>query len=374
MTDASLEAISAREAFVHYLRTGRRTVIEAHVPAKAPVEAKFNPYHDPRNGQFTFAPGGPRSLSKVIVSHRRTSKTPAIQIPHGTTASTPERSAIQSENADSSGASSRAGRIQLAQVGRPPSRGIGSNSGAFQDPMTLQQAFPGLRNAPSGSIIAVADNFLNLVGPRNELTASLTQDYSRYLINQIKEIDPNYEFASLNTPTTREGQINQINDLLLHRARAAYRTRGDVEPLQIETLRFLQRATDENYVLGVRKYERGELNVRLSREEAIGNFVDREVRNGLRRLYNGLGISTAQGQQVRVNSREYDRSGTDLTYRRPDARVGRLAFDVTLTRKTGSTPQVRGFFNADFKPRTVIIVRPSQLGLHSTYAILPPRN
>ena len=35
-----------------FLRTGRV------VAARRPVEVKFNPYHDPRNGQFTFKPGG----------------------------------------------------------------------------------------------------------------------------------------------------------------------------------------------------------------------------------------------------------------------------------------------------------------------------
>jgi hypothetical protein len=40
----------ARRAFAHYLRTGRRL--------RVPVEQKFNPYHDPRNGRFTFGPGG----------------------------------------------------------------------------------------------------------------------------------------------------------------------------------------------------------------------------------------------------------------------------------------------------------------------------
>lgn len=38
--------------FGAYLRTGRL------VAMRGPVEVKFNPYHDPRNGQFTFAPGG----------------------------------------------------------------------------------------------------------------------------------------------------------------------------------------------------------------------------------------------------------------------------------------------------------------------------
>ena len=44
-----------RRAFEFFLRTGRRLI------EPVSVENKFNPYHDPRNGQFTFAPGGPRS-------------------------------------------------------------------------------------------------------------------------------------------------------------------------------------------------------------------------------------------------------------------------------------------------------------------------
>lgn len=53
-----------RLAFEIYLRTGRL------VPTDA-LERKFNPYHDPRNGQFTFAPGGPRSIADPIFSDRR---------------------------------------------------------------------------------------------------------------------------------------------------------------------------------------------------------------------------------------------------------------------------------------------------------------
>lgn len=54
-----------RLAFEVYLRTGRRLV------SREAPERKFNPYHDPRNGQFTFAPGGPRSISDPIFSDRR---------------------------------------------------------------------------------------------------------------------------------------------------------------------------------------------------------------------------------------------------------------------------------------------------------------
>lgn len=144
--------------------------------------------------------------------------------------------------------------------------------------------------------------------------------------------------------------------------------------MQVETLRFVQDSTDRAYDAGAQKFQRGELDIHLSREEAIGNFVDRQVRQDLRELYNQQGISITRDQQVRVNGREYDTSGTDSTYRTPDARVGKVAYDWTLTRKTAGIAQIRGYFNSDLKPDAVIIVRPSQLGRQSTYAITRPRN
>ncbi len=78
------------------------------------------------------------------------------------------------------------------------------------------------------------------------------------------------------------------------------------------------------------------------------------------------------GSAIRVNNRAYDSSGVNPTYRIPDARVGNLAFDFSLTAKTSSDPQIRGFFDADFKPVGVVIVRPNQLGNNSSYIIWRP--
>ena len=47
-----------RLASVSYLRTGLAGVDAELLTAASEIEFKFNPYHDPRNGQFTFAPGG----------------------------------------------------------------------------------------------------------------------------------------------------------------------------------------------------------------------------------------------------------------------------------------------------------------------------
>jgi hypothetical protein len=153
---------------------------------------------------------------------------------------------------------------------------------------------------------------------------------------------------------------------------AFYRVKGETRPLQVETLRMMQERADSAYTEGRVLFDAGRLQPRLSREEAIGNYVDRAVRRELRDLYNVRGIDYSKGQQIRVIGREYDTFGSDPTYRIPDARIGNIAFDVTISRKTLATPQVRGYFNSDFKPDAVLIVRPTQLGPNSTYAISRP--
>ncbi|WP_373690550.1 LysM peptidoglycan-binding domain-containing protein [Sphingobium sp. DEHP117] len=58
----------SQKAFSHYLRTGQRLSDESFIEDQD-VELKFNPYHDPRNGQFTFAPGGARTGSTPRSGH-----------------------------------------------------------------------------------------------------------------------------------------------------------------------------------------------------------------------------------------------------------------------------------------------------------------
>ncbi len=218
-------------------------------------------------------------------------------------------------------------------------------------------------------MVALADNILDLTGPANRLTTGLAEDHVNMLIQQIRTIDPKYRQDSLGFPTTLEGQVNLIRQLRLDRAVAFYRVKGETRPLQVETLRIMQERADSTYAEGQVLFDAGRLQSRLSREETIGNYVDRAVRRELRELYNVRGIDYSKGQQIRV---KYDTSGSDPTYRIPDARVGNIAFDVTLSRKTLATPQVRGFFNSDFKPDAVLIVRPAQLGSNNTYAISRP--
>ena len=59
-----------QRAFSHYLRTDRRLPKEIFLEEQD-IELKFNPYHDPRNGQFTFAPGGARTGSRPALRQGR---------------------------------------------------------------------------------------------------------------------------------------------------------------------------------------------------------------------------------------------------------------------------------------------------------------
>jgi hypothetical protein len=56
-----------------------------------------------------------------------------------------------------------------------------------------------------------------------------------------------------------EGRANTIKELLLQRAAAYYRVRGDIRPLQVETLRFLQGAVDAAYEQALQEYNNGQL-------------------------------------------------------------------------------------------------------------------
>lgn len=88
MSHASFTSPSQR-AFSHYLRTGRRLPEEFFVEEQD-VEFKFNPYHDPRNGRFTFAPGGARTGPRHTPGHGRPhgpAKPKAYTVRHGDTLS-----------------------------------------------------------------------------------------------------------------------------------------------------------------------------------------------------------------------------------------------------------------------------------------------
>ena len=89
-------------------------------------------------------------------------------------------------------------------------------------------------------------------------------------------------------------------------------------------------------------------------------------------MFDTYSIDYGLGKDATINNRDYETTDEDSRYRIPDARLDDVAFDWTLSPKTISSAQIRGFFRADSHPRAVIIIRPSQLGPGGTYLIPRP--
>jgi hypothetical protein len=104
-----------RQAFLWWLRTGRLPTVRS----AAGLELKFNPYHDPKDGRFTFGPGG-------------------------------------------TGSAVAYGKGQGPQMGR------GGNSRAFEDPMTVEQAFPEINDPALKTFAAITAPLFDIVGPAAE--------------------------------------------------------------------------------------------------------------------------------------------------------------------------------------------------------------
>ena len=380
-----LDVILAREgksleskAFEYWLRTG---IVLTFNDAGEVIERKFNPYHDPADGRFTFKPGGGslpprahqvRTGAAGTMQRRRGFRSSARAESANRDAVSSDRDMLQNRDEN------EAGLLHANYRPNPRARTGGNGGPTINDPMTLARVFPGATTLPASvtnparAIIGMADSILDITGPGAALTTRLAFDHSNVLIRQIRKVDPGFRHESLGFPRTLGGQVNLIRQLRIERAVAFHRVRGELQPMQVEALRHMQEQTDRAYERAVTYYNSGRIRVRLSREEAIGNFIDREVREQLRIFYNQNGIVANREGPFRIIGREYASLGTDRTYRIPDDRIGKIAFDVSLTRKTIATPQVQGFFNADFRPDAVVIIRPSQLGRGSTYLINHP--
>jgi len=337
--------LNYRSSFEIYLRTGRRLE-----PTRHALQLKFNPWHDPDDGRFTFSGQGSyfRGLGASMAPEKSSSSTDP----------TTERSDL----------------LRLAQFRPNPRARMGGNGGPpLYDPRTLEDAFPGLSRAPGGVVLSLADNFLDFTGPARAWTRELAVRHAKTLVQQIKALQPNYELNLLEPggfPASADGQVNLINRLRFDRAKAFY-GKGELRPLQIETLRFLQSKVDTAYEEGLRLLRSGRLPVRLSEREALGNFIDFRVRTELRAHYGSNGISIERGQSVQVNRRAHNVS--ERIYSVPDSRVGDVAFDVTLQEKSLANEQIRRFFRSDFQPISVVIVRPTQPGPRNTYVITRPK-
>lgn len=218
------------------------------------------------------------------------------------------------------------------------------------------------------------DNLLDITGPGDGANLETTTLQVRALLHAIHDVDPSYVYESIDPPgglagMSWQGRADTIFGLQADLAAAIYRVRGDIKPLQEVTLEFMQRRTNAAYDEAVELYNVGKLKIRLSPQEAIGNYVDGFVRLELRDFFNGLKISTGPGSAIRVNSRAYDSSNVPPSYRLPDLRIGDFVFDTSLRMKSSSDSQIRGFFGADFEPAGVVIVKPNRLGNNSSYVI-----
>ena len=376
-----------RRAFSHWIRTGQWL----SDPDADGIEHKFNPYHDPRNGQFTFAPGGPRSLSHVIISHGRgkgfrthrgsplnggavRSDPPAIETE--STALGDARGPVLAGSRFERGDGEAVQLFTSLETTRSSRRGGSSRHYEEErhgpgDLDALEHAFPGLRGSPAGAIVAVADGFFDLSGPSHAATTALARKWSDMWENDIRELVPGYRYEGA-FPTTFQGQMNRLGDLRWTRAMHYLRIKGDLRPLQIETIRFMQESADRAYDQALAMLDAKGLKIRLSDREALGNYIDRAVRVRLRRKLDAYQIEEPMNGPVRVNRREDNSARGEATSRRPDARIGNLALDVTLTEKSLKTSQVRGFFATNFETDHVIIIRPRKIGEKYTYAIKRP--
>ena len=268
--------------------------------------------------------------------------------------------------------------VTLAAGGEEDEAESRRSNGPPDDYTRLEDIFPGLKEIPGlGIPLAPIDAFLGIAAAADEANLEATMGQYRALIRDIKQVDPSFVDSELLPPggiagLSWQGRTNLINDLLTQRAAAYYKIRGDIRPLQVETFRFLQDAVDAAYADAVNKADAGRLQPRLSREEAIGNSMDPVVRKGLQFKFNTYDIPFGPRQDITVNNRDYETTDNQNAYRIPDARLGDVAFDWTLTAKTMSTSQIRGFFRANSQPRAVIIIRPSQLGEGGSYLISRP--
>ena len=254
----------------------------------------------------------------------------------------------------------------------------GSN-GPPDDYTRLEDVFPGLKDAPGLAIpLAPVDGFLGISAFADEANLEATLAQYNALVADIKQVDPTFINSELLPPggidsLTWQERDNLINNLRMTRAVDYYQILGVVGPLQVETLRFLQDAVDAAYDEAVSEADASRLQPRLSRSEAIGNRVDFVVRQALMDLFDTYGIQYGSGKDVTINNRDYETSSNENRYRIPDARLRDIAFDWTLSPKTISAPQIRGFFRADSQPRAVIVVRPSSARTREHLFDPPPR-
>jgi hypothetical protein len=243
----------------------------------------------------------------------------------------------------------------------------------------LEDIFPGLRGSSAAEILlAPVDAFLGFNEAADAANLEATMGQYNALVKEMKRLDPTFADEELLPQggiagLSWDGRTNLINSLRMRLAALNYTKNGDIGPLQGETLMFLKDAVDRAYDEAVKKADADQLRIRLSREEAIGNFVDAAVRKELKETYAWSGVTFGPRQDITINNRANMTTDEGVRYRIPDARLGNVFYDWTLEPKAATYPQIQGYFRADSQPSAVIIIRPSEFGPDEIYLIRRPR-
>jgi hypothetical protein len=270
----------------------------------------------------------------------------------------------------------------LIATGGPPEEEVepprlprrGSN-GPPTDYTILMEAVPFLKEYPFlAAPFAPVDHLIGYSELWDAANAAATLVSHDHLMAQIKALNPRFNVEELfpvgGIPAMSvEARDNMLMNLSMEYASTLYRVRGDVEPLQATTLSFLQNAVNAAYAEGVKEWNAGRLKPSLSREVAIGNYIDGIVRRKLQDFFDMYQVTYGKGKNITINNRNYNTSSTPPTYRLPDARVADLAYDWTLELKSEKDGQVIGILRADAAPKGLIIIQPNVPGQYHTYYI-----
>jgi hypothetical protein len=155
------------------------------------------------------------------------------------------------------------------------------SNGPPPDFTPLYQILPFLQDNPALVIpLAPFDHVLGISGSVEATDQAAVESLYFRLVREIKAINPSFVDQQL-VPLSElswQGRDELIDGLRMQLAAAHYNVRGDIRPLQLETLRFLQERVDKAYAQGVKEFAAGKLPVSLSRAEAIGNYIDPLVR------------------------------------------------------------------------------------------------
>lgn len=146
----------------------------------------------------------------------------------------------------------------------------------------LVEMFPDLPSAQG------SERVFSVEEPASPLTQ---RDYERHaiqLIEEIRSIDPTFQSPSLQISRRSPGERTaHLDNLRLERAALLWRSRQEIQPLQVEMIRFAQRRVDLAYADSLTKEAAGELD---DTTFAVGKDLDWKIRLEFRQALSSIGI------------------------------------------------------------------------------------